>query len=210
VLSTTRKAGANGRRPRNDAVRNRRKLLEAVGGVLATDPASVSMPLVAERAGLSTPTAYRYFSSVDELTTAYVANMLVELRDYSNDSTATGLALFEDVIGEWVRLVRVHGAATVQVRSRQGFLARLREHDDLITDVRDVWQRPIRAVLRHFGIPDEHFDHALFLYNMMFDPREILDLLTAGLTEEAVIGRLTRAYYGALHGWTGTPVSRVD
>jgi AcrR family transcriptional regulator len=202
VLKTT---GKTGRRPRNDAVRNRGKLLEAVGEILATDPASVSMPLVAERAGLSTPTAYRYFSSVDELTTAYVQSMLIELRNYSHDSTGTGLALFEDVITEWVRLVRVHGSATVQIRSRQGFLARLREHDELITAVRDVWQRPIHAVLRHFEIADEHFDHALFLYNMMFDPREILDLLTAGLSERATVQRLTRAYYGALRGWTASP-----
>lgn len=159
------------------------------------------MPLVAERAGLSTPTAYRYFSSVEELTTAYVQSMLIKLRNYSHDSTVVGLALFEDVISEWVRLVGVHGAGTVQVRSRKGFLARLHDHDELITAVRDVWQRPILAVLRQFDIPDEHFDHALFLYNMMFDPREILDLLGTGLSEPDITRRLTQAYYGALRGW---------
>lgn len=201
MLSTTRKAGETRRRPRNDAVRNRRKLLEAVGDILATEPAAVSMPLVAERAGLSTPTAYRYFSSVGELTTAYLQDMLIQLRDYSDDSTATGTALFEDVISEWVRLVGVHGPATVQMRSRTGFLARLRDHDDVIIAVRDIWQRPIRAVLRHFEIPGEQFDHALFLYNLMFDPREILDLIGAGFSEQEIIRRLTRAYYGSLRGW---------
>lgn len=37
--------------------------------------------------------------------------------------------------------------------------------------------------MRHLGVPDEHFDHALFPYNMMFDPREILDLTSTGLAE---------------------------
>ncbi|MDN3057156.1 TetR/AcrR family transcriptional regulator [Streptomyces sp. SRF1] len=164
----------------------------------------MSMPLVAERAGLSVATAYRYFSSPEDLIRGYVQDTIVELRDYSHDCPKTGLALFEDVVGERVRLVRITGAATIQVRSRRGFLARLRDQDDVIVTVRDIWERPIRAVMRHFGVADEHFDHALFLYNMMFDPREILDLIDGGLTEPDVVRRLTRAYYGALRGWAGT------
>jgi hypothetical protein len=37
----------------------------------------------------------------------------------------------------------------------------------------------------------------------MFDPREILDLISTGLPEEEAISRLTTAYYGALQGWAG-------
>ena len=59
------------------------------------------------------------------------------------------------------------------------------------------------GVMRHLDVPDEHFDHALFLYNAMFDPREILDLISTGLPEEEAISRLTAAYYGALQGWAG-------
>ncbi|MBP2328110.1 hypothetical protein JOF56_008495 [Kibdelosporangium banguiense] len=55
----------------------------------------------------------------------------------------------------------------------------------------------VRTV-EHLG---EHFDHALLLYNMMFDPREILDLITAGMPEEIALRRLTNAYYAALRGW---------
>jgi AcrR family transcriptional regulator len=178
-------------------------VLQAVGEMLVTDPSAVTMPLVAERAGLSVATAYRYFSSLDTLINAYLLSTLAELRNYSHDCPKTGIALFEDVVAERIRLVHLYGAAAVQIRSRQGFLTRLRSQDEVILAVRDIWERPIRGVTRHFGLPDEHFDHALFLHNIIFDPREILDLISDGLSEHATIQRLTRAYYGALRGWAG-------
>lgn len=194
-------AGTTHRGMRRDAVRNRRRLLEAAGEILRTDPGAAAMPLVAERAGLSVATAYRYFPSIDELLGAYLHSVVVQLRNYSHDCPKTGVALFEDVAAEWARLLRTYGTAMVQLRSRQGFLARLRAGDELITTVRDAWERPIRSVMRHLGVPDEHFDHALFLYNLMFDPREILDLTGAGLPEQVVVRNLAQAYYGALRGW---------
>jgi AcrR family transcriptional regulator len=194
-------AGTAHRGMRRDAVRNRARLLEAAGEILRTDPAGAAMPLVAERAGLSVATAYRYFPSIDELLGAYLHSVIVQLRNYSHDCPKTGLALFEDVAAEWTRLLRTYGTAMVQLRSRQGFLARLRGGDEVITSVRDAWERPIRSVMRHLGVPDEHFDHALFLYNLMFDPREILDLIGAGMPEQVVLRNLVQAYYGALRGW---------
>jgi hypothetical protein len=56
-------------------------------------------------------------------------------------------------------------------------------------------------VLRQLGIADEHFNHALFLYNVLFDPREILDLVDTGLQESEAVDRLIGAFYGALQGW---------
>lgn len=194
-------AGTTHRSMRRDAVRNRRRLLEAAGEILRTDPGAAAMPLVAERAGLSVATAYRYFPSIDELLGAYLHSVIVQLRNYSHDCPKTGIALFEDVAAEWARLLRTYGTAMVQLRSRRGFLARLRGGDELITSVRDAWERPIRSVMRHLGVPDEHFDHALFLYNLMFDPREILDLTGTGLPEQVALRNLAQAYYGALRGW---------
>ncbi|MCX5535565.1 TetR/AcrR family transcriptional regulator [Streptomyces sp. NBC_00006] len=201
TLNSTGQPAGRSRGPRQDAVRNRNKLLDAVGAILESEPASVSMPLVARQADLSTATAYRYFSTLEELISAYVYSTIVELRNFSHDCPKTGTALFEAVAAERVRLVRRHGAATVQVRSRQGFLARLQAQDHVITAVRDIWERPIRAAMRQLGVTDEHFDHALFLYNIMFDPRDILDLVATGLDEATVVRRLTRAYYGAVRGW---------
>ncbi|MFF1565702.1 TetR/AcrR family transcriptional regulator [Streptomyces sp. NPDC058293] len=200
--STPQRTGRN-RGPRQDTVRNRNRLLAAVGEILTTDPAAVSMPAVAQHAGLSVATAYRYFSTLDEVISAYVYSTIVELRNFSHDCPLTGTALFEAVGAERIRLVRVHGAATVQVRSRQGFLARLHAQDPVISAVRDIWERPIRGILRHFGVDDTHFDHALFLYNALFDPRDILDLIATGMDEATTTRHLTRAYYGALQGWAG-------
>ncbi|WNM31978.1 TetR/AcrR family transcriptional regulator [Streptomyces sp. Li-HN-5-11] len=186
---------------RRDAIRNRRKLLDAAGETLRTEPDAATMAVIAERANLSVATAYRYFPSLDELLNAYLLEVIVKLRNYSHDCPKTGPALFEDVVREWARLIRTYGPTMVQIRSRTGFLTRLRENDEVITPVRDTWERPIRSVMRHLGLSDAYFDHALFLYNLMFDPREILDLTSTGLTEEQAVSRMTAAYYGALQGW---------
>lgn len=159
------------------------------------------MPAIAGRAGLSVPTAYRYYSALDDLLNAYLHRVIVELRDYSHDCPKTGPALFEEVAGEWARLLESYGAAMVQLRSRSGFLARLRGNDPVISTVREAWERPVRSVMRHLEIPDEHFEHALFLCNIMFDPREILDLVDTGLTRDEALLHLEHAYFQALVGW---------
>jgi hypothetical protein len=95
----------------------------------------------------------------------------------------------------------VHGLAMIQLRSHIGFLRRLRDNDDLHLGVRDACERPIRRAMRQLNISDESFDHALFLYNALFDPRDILDLVDSGLTEEEAVQRLVGAFCGALEGW---------
>nr|WP_279497819.1 hypothetical protein [Actinomadura rubrisoli] len=92
----------------------------------------------------------------------------------------TGKALFEDVVREWGRLLTVYGTATIHLRSRQGFLERPRGGDEVIGAVRDAWERPVRSVMRALDVPDDQFDYALFLNNIIFDPREVLDLTAVG------------------------------
>lgn len=200
------------RAPRRDALRNRRKLLDALGQVLSTDPGALSMPAVADTAGLSVATAYRYFNSLDELLSSYTRDLVVDLRNYSHDCPRSGPALFEAVATHWVQQLRVHGPAMIQMRSRTGFLRRLRDNDEMVLAVRDAWERPIRGVMRHLDIPDEHFNHALFLYNALFDPRDILDLIDNGLTEDETVQRLVAAFCGTLQGWAqaGTSTTRRD
>lgn len=185
---------------RKDAVRNRRKILTAAGEVLREDFQNASIPMIAERAGVGTATVYRYFPSLDLLLGEYLAGVVVELRDYSHDSTKSGTALFEDVVAKLGDLLEVNGFGMTHLRSRRGFLERLRDGDPVIQTVRDAWERPIRAVLRAKGIGDEHFDHALFLYNQIYDPREVLDLVNEGMSMAEAMGFLTAVYYGALDG----------
>ena len=45
-------------------------------------------------------------------------------------------------------------------------------------------------------------DEAMFLWNILFDPREILDLInTVGLNKKQATERLVSALRGALIGW---------
>jgi AcrR family transcriptional regulator len=192
---------------RSDAIRNRRGLLAAAGELLREAPDTVTVLAVARRAGLSPATAYRYFPTLEQLRAAYLHEVVLALRDYSQACGATGTDLFEETLHEWGRLLEEHGTAMVALRSRRGFLERLRANDDVITTVRDAWERPIRAVMATLNTPPEYFDHALQLCNLLVDPREILDLLATGMTMPHVLDHLTRTYYGAITAWTNIPTT---
>jgi AcrR family transcriptional regulator len=191
----------SGRPHRADAVRNRRLLLDAAGEAMRREPDVVTMPGVAEAAGLSVATAYRYFPTLPDLLNEYLYDVLVQLRDYSHNCTSTGLQLFSDVTDEWLRLVGVYGRTMVHLRPRVGLLARLHGGDATIGASRDAWERPLRAVMRQAKVPDPFFEAAFFLHNMIFDPREVLDLVDAGLPLDEVKLRLQGAFVGAVRGW---------
>lgn len=187
---------------RSDTIRNQRKLLEAVSELVREAPESVTMQAIAARAEIAPATAYRYFSSIDELLTAYLLQTVIELRDYSTASNATGRALFEDVLGEWIRLIGVHGPVIVQLRSRRGFLERLHAEEPVISTVYAAWEQPLRHLLRELELPTSLLAEARFLCNILFDPREVLDLTEeSGKSAATVRKRLTGAYIGALRGW---------
>lgn len=206
-MSQGTRVASSGRRSRRDAELNRRRLLEAASELMASAAAEVepAMAEVAERAGLSVATAYRYFPSFDDLRRAvYIRDVAVQMRDRSHDCKKTGQGLFEEVVGEWVRLVHTYGPLMVRLRSHRGYLARLSEGDEALSTIRDAMERPIRSVMRHLHVADEHFLYALFLYNVMFDPREVLDLAEAGWEDTDLVRRLASAYYGALTGWAAS------
>jgi AcrR family transcriptional regulator len=189
---------------RRDAAANRQRLLDAAGEILRTRPERASMPSIAKLAGVGTATAYRFFPTLEVLLNSYLHGVVVQLRDYSHDRPTTGPKLFDDVLAEWLRLLGIYGPAMVQLRSRRGLLERLHARDPVVTTLRDAWERPIRAVMRNERIPDHHFEAALLLYNALFDPREVLDLLRTGMSQDELKARLTSAYKAAIRGWTGT------
>jgi hypothetical protein len=117
----------------------------------------------------------------------------------THGSLNTGPRAYGHVCGESPTGAKKGGCRTlVQLRSRRGFLERLQASDRVVVIVRDAWERPIRSVLRALGIPDEHFDRALSIYNLLFDPREILDLQRHERSLEVSLAILTSAFYGAL------------
>ncbi|MFD9940484.1 TetR/AcrR family transcriptional regulator [Nonomuraea sp. NPDC059023] len=187
---------------RSDTRRNRRRLLEAVGELAREAPDQLTMQAVASRAEIGPATAYRYYSTVDDVLAAYVLSVVEELRDFTAASTAEGQPLFDSVVDKWVDLLAEHGPALVQIRSRRGYLERLHDGNEIITALRDAWAEPVRGLLADIGLPDDIIEYALFLNNMMYDPREIQDLLQqTDLSRREVITRLTEAYRGALRGW---------
>jgi AcrR family transcriptional regulator len=195
-------APCGGRKLRSDTLRNRRRLLEAVGELAREAPDQLTMQAVASRAEIGPATAYRYYSSMEDLLGAYVLSVVEELRDFSVTSTAQGLPLFNAVVDKWVDLLAEHGPALVQLRSRRGYLERLHSGNEIIAAVRNAWREPVRGLLDDIGLPDEMLEYALFLSNMIFDPREIQDLLReTAMSRRDVITRLTEAYRGALRGW---------
>ncbi|WP_218148101.1 TetR/AcrR family transcriptional regulator [Lentzea xinjiangensis] len=187
---------------RSDTRRNRRRLLEAVGELAREAPDELTMQAVAARAEIGPATAYRYFSSMEEVLAAYVLSVVEELSDFTSTSTAQGRPLFDAVVDKWVDLLAQHGPALVQLRSRRGYLERLHDGNEIIATMRDAWSEPVRGLLDDIGLPHEMLEDALFLNNMIFDPREVQDLLQERrLSRREVITRLTEAYCGALRGW---------
>lgn len=88
---------ASVRRMRADAVKNRRRILDAAEAVFADEGLSAPIDVVAERAGVGVGTLYRHFPTKEALFEAIVTTRLQELVD-SADAASTaddpGEALF--------------------------------------------------------------------------------------------------------------------
>ncbi|MDR7277250.1 TetR/AcrR family transcriptional regulator [Catenuloplanes atrovinosus] len=191
-----------GQKLRSDTRRNRRRLLEAVGQLARESPDQLTMQAVASRAEIGPATAYRYYSSVEEALEAYVLSVVEELREFSVTSSAQGRPLFDAVVNKWMDLLGEHGAALVRLRSRRGYLERLHSGNETIAATRDAWSEPVRGLLDDIDAPAEMLEYALFLCNIIFDPREVQDLLReTHLSRREVVARLSEAYLGALRGW---------
>lgn len=177
--------------------------MEAVGEIARETPDQLTMQVIAARAEIGTATAYRYFSTVDDVLAAYVLGVIDDLAAFSADSPLEGRKLFAAVLDKWIALLEHHGTTIVQLRSRRGFLARLHTGDQNILGVQRAWERPVTGLLADLDITSITLDHALFLLNILFDPREINDLRTEEkLPPRKVAARLTEAYIGALRGWS--------
>lgn len=188
---------------RSDTQRNRALLVRAASELFEASADPVNMSTIARKAQVSPATAYRHFASVEDVLAAYRHDVSCRLRDYSRERQdhESGLALLDAVCRHWVSLVLVHGHAMVQMRSRRGYLDRLRAGTDYLTVQAEALHRPLQETTAELDLVDLG-DEAVFLWNALFDPRDILDLVgTVGLTEQQTATRLISTLCAALVGW---------
>ena len=187
---------------RSDTQRNRRQLIKAAGELYAARRGPISMTDVAKEAGISFATAYRQFASVDDILAEYRFGVGEKLREFSLKQETSGLELLAAVSRKWVDLVVRHGGAMLYTRSGEGYLARLRQGAFYLTVQAEALERPLHEACDDLGV-EPLGDEALFLWNILFDPREILDLInTVGLKNDEAAARLVSALRGALSGYS--------
>lgn len=186
---------------RSDTERNRRNLIQAAARLFEKADGPISMTEIAAEAEVSVATAYRQFSSVEEVLNTYRRDVGVLLLEFSQQQTSRGLQRLENVSRYWIKLVRERGAAMVPMRNRRGYLERLWEGADYLLVQADAVRPPLREAMEEMGLPDIG-DKAVFLWNILFDPREIFDLVdTVGLSEKEVGTQLMSVLVGGLNGW---------
>ena len=197
---------------RRDSVASRQRLLAATGRLLARGERPRNLQQVAAEAGLSAATAYRHFESLEAAMAAYAHFTIASMQEFAADQQATGSELLRILSAEWVRLIRERGPAMVHLRSPDGFLQRRRSGDGLITDTCAYLEPAVRGILDELGLPAEALEYGLFLWNVMFDPREVLDLVgTLGWSDELLVDRLMASYFPALSTFaTGGSVRAGD
>jgi AcrR family transcriptional regulator len=192
-------AGQRSEPLRRDSRESRRKLLDATGRMLADGTRPRSLEQVAIESGLSGATAYRHFASLDDLLRAYAHRTILTMADFAAGQTATGEELLRLVTAEWIRVTKERGPAMVQLRSRRGWLARRKEGDPIIRDTCVYLEPALRGIIAEEDLPEETLEVGLFLWNITFDPREILDLMqTLGWSDEQVLDRLLRLFHAGM------------
>lgn len=175
---------------RRDSRETRRQLVDGVGSYAATHgrpPARLAD--VAQHVGISTATAYRHFASLDDLANAHLARVperAVELFRRSRRGAGDPVAALEAWNRSWVASCLEHAVTTVPLRSPKGFLQRRAEGDPLVTYVCDQ----VAPLLEACGVP---VDIGLAVWNVVSDPREVIDLReTLGWSPQRISRHVTR------------------
>lgn len=178
------------------------QLIDAMEGLLTAGMLPSTMAELAKAAGMSTATAYRHFQSLEEVAQAYLVTTMTRLRDFSVNRTETATALLYVVSRYWIDIIQEHGGVLVQIRSRRGFYDRL-QHGVASTELGfEARREALLGVLAEYDLPASMIEDAAMLYNTMFDPRDILDLIKLrGLAPDDATRVLISAFIGALKGW---------
>jgi AcrR family transcriptional regulator len=186
---------------RVDSRATRERLLAAVGRLLDHGHEDLTLQAVAEEAGVSTATAYRYFGSAEDAIFTYTVGFpdAVGAAFAERDAGERGVERLALYASTWVRLVDEWGTPLVQLRSTDGFLARRAAGEQVIGAVCAHLEAPMAEALAALELDPELLPFALFLWNTIYDPREILDLRrTLRWTRTRIERTLLEALLGAI------------
>lgn len=193
---------------RADAQDNRRRLLDAVGRLLAGQGTLTLTELAAE-AGVSRATTYRNFATPAAAIDAFVEAFITEFETAvagPTDSTVDGpdgtdpLQALSHLCAAWGELVDQYSHALIHVRSTEGFLARARADDPIIGRIYRLVRSTVDHAMARGTITGIDPDYAVFLWNLLLDPRELLDLAEHNhQTIPEATAQLTTDYLRLLH-----------
>lgn len=185
----------DGSRP--DAVRNRQRLIDTVGELLIAGE-DITLASVSEASGVSKATTYRNFESASDAIEAYISEFLSDFEDaVSTEGNVT--ASLDEVTQAWGELVAMRSTALVHVRSTEGFLARVHRGEPIICRVDRVVRSALKNESGFDNATDADLDYGVFLWNLLLDPREMLDLAEAfDLSVQAATDKLSATYRAAL------------
>ncbi len=174
---------------RSDSRDTRARLIAAVQQwVTAHDQAPARLADIADSAGVSTATAYRHFASVDDAIQAFVLQLptrAVELFEQTGGRGADPVDSFQRWNQSWVNSCLEHGTLAVHFRSRVGFLKRRSNGDPVI----EYACRHIEPLIEPLGNEPLIM---LFTWNVISDPREVLELHQLGWTATQIADFVTR------------------
>jgi len=195
--------GRSESRDQDGMTANSRQLLVRVNArLLKRGTPSANMTELARSAGVSTSTAYRHFASLDDVAQEHRTQVLIELRDFGAQQPEIGRELLSALSRRWVDLVMEHGHVLVTARSQRGFYERIANAIPSTVLAREARRKALFGVLDELGLPPTLEEDAAMLYNTLFDPRDILDLLNLrGFSPVRVTELLLAAFLGALDGW---------
>lgn len=186
---------------RQDSLRNQQALVDAVGELLREDPESATMAAVAERAGVSIATAYRYHPTLDSLHRTFMLSVVWRLDDATRNLNSKGVERFQQILEEWLPIVSDYGEAMVLIRSREGFLSRYLNGEPHAVALDRIWGDAIKQMLEAQGIDSDQYPFALSLYNSLVNSREILDLMEATkASHQAIASHLRSVFQASLEG----------
>jgi AcrR family transcriptional regulator len=200
-----RSAGANatppaGRSTRRDFLRNRQALLDAVEALLADQGPRFSMAELASAAVVSTATVYRHFEDSSQALRAYYDQLIQHLSDAFDQVTVTGpLERFDAICAVWVTEAARWGRAAVQIRSAEGYLARLHQEEPRISAIHAALAPVVQDLLTEHLVAVPSVEYGVLLWTTIFDERVIVDLTgTLGWSVDRAARTLRASALGAL------------